>query len=81
MLKINSDLFRTLVLTILAGLAVLIVSLSNRDVYSKEIVDVKFEAVEERVEHMEEDVRWIVRTMGGTPSAETNENSNSSQSD
>jgi len=80
-IKINSDLFRTLVLTILAGLAVLIVSLSNRDVYSKEIVDVKFEAVEERVEHMEEDVRWIVRTMGGTPSAETKEDHNPSQPD
>ena len=79
--KINSDLFRTLVLTILAGLAVLIVSLSNRDVYSKEIVDVKFNAVEDRVDHMEEDVRWIVRTMGGTPSVETEENHNPSQPD
>ena len=72
--KINSDLFRTLVLTIL-------VSLSNRDVYSKEIVDVKFNAVEDRVDHMEEDVRWIVRTMGGTPSVETEENHNPSQPD
>lgn len=79
--KINSDLFRTLVLTILAGLAVLIVSLSNRDVYSKEIIDVKFDNVEQRQLSIEDDVQWIVRTMGGTPSVETEEDHNPSQPD
>lgn len=69
--KINSDLFRTLVLTLLAGLSVVVVAMANRDVYSKEMVDVKIEAVDEKVDHMQEDVRWIVRQMGGTPSAET----------
>lgn len=79
--KINSDLFRTLVLTMLAGLSVVAVALANRDVYSKELVDVKFEAVEQRVDHMEEDVQWIVRTMGGTPSAETTKDNHTPQSD
>lgn len=73
--KINSDLFRTLVLTLLAGLSVVVVAMANRDVYSKEMVDVKIEAVDEKVDHMQEDVRWIVRQMGGTPSAETEDGS------
>lgn len=79
--KINSDLYRTLVLTILAGVAVLVISVANRDVYSKEIVDVKFEAVEKQIDHIDEDVRWIVRTMGGTPSAEADEDNHTSQPD
>lgn len=80
--KINGDLFRTLVLTILAGLSILLMGLANRDVYSREMVDVKFEAVEtkvqtanEKIDHVEEDVRWIVRQMGGTPSAESGSDS------
>ena len=79
--KINSDIYRTLVLTVLAGLSVIIVAMANRDVYSKELVDVKFEAVEQRTTNIEEDVKWIVRTMGGTPNAETKEDNHPSQSD
>lgn len=86
--KINGDLYRTLVLTLLAGLAVLVMAVANRNVYSKEMVDVKFqsvdrrvEAVDEKVDHVEEDVRWIVRQMGGTPSAEADEDRDSPQSD
>jgi len=82
--KINNDLYRTLVLTLLAGLAVLVMAVANRNVYSKEVVDVKFnrvetqvESVKEKVDHVEEDVRWIVRHMGGTPSAETEEGDHS----
>ena len=85
--KINGDLFRTLVLTILAGLAVLIVSVANRDVYSKEVVDMKVrridgnvETVRHDIDNMQEDIRWMVRQMGGTPSVETRKDSNSSQS-
>lgn len=79
--KINGDLFRTLVLTILAGLAILIMSVANRDVYSKELIDTKFEAVDQRTSHIEEDVRWLVRRLGGTPSAEADEDNHPSQSD
>ena len=82
--KINSDLFRTMVLTILAGLAVLIMTVSNRNVYSKEIVDTKLEVVDTKIEsvnekigNVEEDVQWIVRRMGGTPSVDTAEGDHS----
>jgi len=79
--RINNDLFRTLVLTILAGLAVLIVSVANRDVYSKELIDTRFKAVEREMSYIEEDVRWLVRRMGGTPSAEAGEDNHTPQSD
>ncbi len=79
--KINSDIYRTLVLTVLAGLSVIIVAMANRDVYSKEIVDIKFDNVEQRQLSIEDDVQWIVRTMGGTPSVETNEDNHTSQPD
>ena len=86
--KMSSDLYRTLVLTILAGLAVLIMSVANHNVYSKEVVDSKLQAIdakstaiEKQADHIEEDVRWIVRKMGGTPSVETRHDSDSPQPD
>lgn len=81
MLKINGDLFRTIVLTLLAGLSVVVVAMANRDVYSKEILDVKFDNIKMRQLHMEDDIQWIVRTMGGTPSVDTNKDSSTSQPD
>lgn len=80
-MKLNNDLYRTLVLTILAGLAVIIMAMANRDVYSKELIDAKFESVEQRQVHIEDDVRWLVRRMGGTPSVEAEEDNHSPQSD
>lgn len=86
--KINNDLYRTLVLTILAGMSVLIMTAANRSVYSKEVVDSKFEsvdtrfvAVDKQMGHMEEDVRWLVRRMGGVPSVEAEDDSDPSQLD
>lgn len=74
-------------LTILSGLAVTIMAFANRDVYSKEQVDTKIESVEEladqrqesidrELNYIQQDVRWLVRNQGGTPHAETGEDSN-----
>lgn len=80
-------LYRTVVLTMLAGIAVVAVAFANRNVYTRSEVDIKLneiravaEAVQElertrdedicrRLELIESDVRWMVRQMGGTPSA------------
>jgi myosin-crossreactive antigen len=82
----NDDLYRTVVLTILAGLAAVTVAMANRDVYSKAEVDHRLNAVlqhsedlhrlederhsalDKTVEDMRDDIKWIVRQMGGTPS-------------
>lgn len=77
----SNDLYRTLVLTILAGMGVLLVGLANRDVYSKDVVDTRFESVEHDMEDLKIDVRWLVRRMGGVPSAEAREGDNTPQSD
>jgi hypothetical protein len=50
--------------------------MANRDVYSKEMVDLKVDAVKADVEYMQEDIRWLVRQQGGTPSVEATEDSN-----
>lgn len=74
--RLNSDLYRTLVLTILAGLALMVTGLANRDVYSKEVIDQKFESmtqyederhriIERDVGDIKSDVQWMVRQMGG----------------
>lgn len=84
----SSALYRTVVLTLLAGIAVVAVAFANRNVYTKEAVDLKFHEVHavaaqaeylnvqrnsdicRRLGLLEEDVRWIVRNMGGIPSAD-----------
>jgi len=86
----DNDLYRTVILTILAGLAILAVSLANRDVYAKEDIDARFQAqerlFEERyryicanMEHMRKDIEWLVRREGGTPSAVTDQNNHTPQ--
>ena len=95
--RLNNDLYRTLVLTILAGLAVVIVSLANRDVYAKSTIDEMFQNVNNRqaafelleeerhgtvdwkIEHMYEDVQWLVRQQGGIPSAESEDGGDTPQ--
>lgn len=78
----ETDVFRTTLMLMLAGIAALLVGLSNRNVYSKEQVDDRFEsiqavedtrhkALDQRVDEIASDVRWLVRKQGGTPSAET----------
>lgn len=85
---LGSDLYRALVLTLLAAVATVTVAFANRDVYSKAQVDSKLEARQElederharldkEIEYMHDDIRWIVRNMGGTPSAETEEDHHS----
>jgi hypothetical protein len=85
---LGSDLYRALVLTLLAAVATVTVAFANRDVYSKAQVDSKFDACRElederherldkEIEYMHDDIRWIVRRMGGTPSAKTEEDHNS----
>ncbi len=58
---LSGSLYRTLVLTFLAGIAVLAVSFANRDVYSKEQVDTRVNGLEKQIELLHEDVRWIMR--------------------
>jgi len=48
--RLNNDLYRTLVLTILAGLAVIIVGLANRDVFAKDEVIARDAAIMQRLE-------------------------------
>lgn len=90
---IGTDLYRALVLTILAGLATVAVALANRDVYNKADIDARFLAerdysallhvvederhveVQRQLGLLQDDVRWIVRQMGGTPSVDTTQGS------
>ena len=90
--KMSDEIFRTIVLTLLAGVAVLVVALSNRNVYSKETVDAKlagieqlqetkYESLDKRVQEVATDVRWLVREWGGTPVADTGQSYHTSQPD
>lgn len=67
---IQGDLYRVLVLTLLGGLAAVSVALANRSVYTKEAVDSKFGSVERELDHIQQDVQWLVRNQGGTPHVE-----------
>lgn len=77
----NLDLYRTVILTVLAGIAVLVVSLANRNVYAKEEIDYRFKIVQEqhetackhtdkRLDDLHTDVRWIIQKMGGKTDAD-----------
>ena len=79
---VHSDLYRALVLTLLAGIATVTVAFANRDVYTKEQIDDKLDAREqvEDVRHnsidkevglMHDDIKWLVRKLGGEPSADS----------
>lgn len=46
--SLNNDIYRTVVLTILAGIAAVTVSFANRNVYTKDAVDTRIEAVKQR---------------------------------
>lgn len=54
---------------VVAALAQSVVVLANRDVYSKSEVDVRIESLEKQLDRLVEDVQWLVRDRGGTPSA------------
>lgn len=76
-------LYRTVVLTLLAGVAVVAVALANRNVYTKPEIDTKIQSVQQHstdlhrlederhriierdIQDIKQDVRWIVRQMGG----------------
>ena len=82
MKKIDDGIYRTLVLTILAGISILLMAFANRDVYSKEVIDAKFRRTEDRdagitqrLDHIQSDVEWLVRRQGGIPSAQAREDS------
>lgn len=76
----DNGLYRALVLTLLAGIATVTVAFANRDVYTKEQIDDKFgghvdvhDMLDREIEYMRDDIQWLVRNMGGTPSAEAKE--------
>ena len=54
---------------VVAALAQSVVVLANRDVYSKGEVDVRIQSIEKQLDRLAEDVQWLVRDRGGTPSA------------
>lgn len=58
---LDSTLYRTLVLTILGAIAVLVIAFSNRDVYSKEQVDTRVNGLEKQIGLLHDDVRWLMR--------------------
>ena len=68
------------------------VAVVNRNVYTKPEVDAKIAVEHEynavvnshqqrQVDHIEQDVRWLVRNLGGTPSVEARTDSSTSQPD
>ncbi len=73
--RINTDLFRTLVLTLLAALAAVTVAMANRNVYTMDQVDAKLESIQcvedlrhqnlyDDVTEIKDNVQWITREMG-----------------
>ena len=74
----DSGVYRALVLTLLAGIATVTVAFANRDVYTKEQINDKLsghgdvhDMLDREVEYMRDDIQWLVRRMGGTPSADS----------
>ena len=74
----DNGVYRAVVLTLLAGIATVTVAFANRDVYTKEQIDDKLsghgdvhDMLDREVEYMRDDIQWLVRRMGGTPSAES----------
>ena len=72
----HSDLYRAIVLTLLAGIATVTVAFANRGVYTKEQIDDKLlghdevhDMLDREIKYMRDDIQWLVRRMGGTPSA------------
>lgn len=54
---------------VVAALAQSVVVLANRDVYTRGEVDVRIQGLEKQLDRLAEDVQWLVRERGGTPSA------------
>lgn len=54
---------------VVAALANSMVVLANRDVYTKDEVDVRLDSIQKQQDRMAEDIQWLVRDRGGTPSA------------
>ena len=54
---------------VVAALANSMVVLANRDVYTKGEVDVRLDSIQKQQDRMAEDIQWLVRDRGGTPSA------------
>lgn len=78
--QLKSELYKLAMVGVLTVIVMLFVALANRDVYSRSDIDQKclatdtketmrHEALEEELRWMREDIRWIVRNMGGTPHA------------
>ena len=74
-LRLNTDLYRTLVLTLLAGMAAVTVAMANRNVYTKDQVDIRMDAtaaveaerhrsLDDDVAEIKDGVQWIMRRMG-----------------
>jgi len=65
---------------VIAALAQSVLAFSNRNVYSKDEVDVRVESLEDKIDWMHQDVRDIKRMLGGKH-AQPNQDSNTSQPD
>lgn len=76
----RSELVRMMVAVLVTLAASISVAMANRSVYSRAEIDQRVTALEKRedtrhesldkeLSYMRDDIRWIVRQMGGTPSA------------
>ncbi|KPJ97101.1 MAG: hypothetical protein AMJ55_00350 [Gammaproteobacteria bacterium SG8_15] len=60
---------------VLAALAQGVLAFSNRDVYSKSEVDYRVDSLEDKIDEVHEDIKWIMRHLGGR-SGDTGSNHN-----
>lgn len=76
----RSELVRMMIVVLVTLAASISVALANRSVYSRSEIDqrvtslekkedIRHENLDRELTYMRDDIRWIVRQMGGTPSA------------
>lgn len=65
-----AELAKWVVGAILVVVLAVAVAFTNRNVYTKDEVDAKIETIDEKVDYIRDDVKWLVREAGGTPAEE-----------